>query len=208
MKKIFLPLLAAVGIALGFTLTSCGGGGGSEKGNEPARALVGITMQETTLWPGFILEFREGAIGWVVPAVFYPGDGSDHGCFFNLDEKEPPELENGVWKFKGKLGGVEGIRILKDNNFLALIGVNQSASSCVVDSFKLLFYIPSGATGRYSASGQIWVKGRYFMTGQEAEGTLIRADDKDVSFMVDGKLNEKWLSDSTEEEEEDKPFDY
>lgn len=206
MKKIFLPLLAAVGIALGFTLTSCGGGGGSEKGNAPVRALAGIVMEETSLWPSFKLTFVEFATGEIIETVLELGEGNRYSCFYSL--KDSPKRKDGVWKFEGNIGGVRTVQILKDNNFLALIGVNQAASSCVLETFKLNFDIPSGATGRYASTGQIWVAGRYFVTGNETEGSRIDFDERQVTFKVEGKLHEEWLSDSTEEEEEDKPFDY
>lgn len=45
MKKLFLPLLAAVGMAVGFTLSSCGGGGG---GNDVLVNLTGAEIRVAT----------------------------------------------------------------------------------------------------------------------------------------------------------------
>ena len=45
MKKIFLPLLALVGMVVGFTLCSCGGGGGSD---DEIVNLDGLAIKTTT----------------------------------------------------------------------------------------------------------------------------------------------------------------
>ena len=48
MKKIFLPLLALVGMVTGFTLTSCGGGGGGS--NFEGLSITTGTSPETTMY--------------------------------------------------------------------------------------------------------------------------------------------------------------
>ena len=64
MKKIFLSLLALVGMAGGLLCTSCSGGAGKDK-NGPARAVAGLILD---LWPSMTPAFRKLLIRWRVGA--------------------------------------------------------------------------------------------------------------------------------------------
>ncbi len=206
MKKIFLPLLAAVGMALGLTLSSCGGGGGSDKGHEPARALIGTSITVVSGTPSFSIDFENANTGWTVSSNFVAGSRRSFPCYFNLTRD--PKLENGVWEFWGSVGWAD-IEIYKDNNFQALIGVNEGARSCVLDKFVLVLGVPAGKQqGVYAGTGQMMVSGRYFMSDGEAEGTKLKEDPREISFQMEGQLKEEYLSPFTAEKESDKPFDY
>ena len=206
MKKIFLPLLAAVGMALGLTLTSCGGGGSSKDGSQPARALAGTSIRETTSTPSFSIDFETANTGWTVSSDFTAGSRKSFPCYFNITRA--PKLETGYWEIWGSVGWLD-IEIYKDNNFLALIGVNQAASSCVLDKFVLVLSIPSGKQqGVYTGTGQMMVSGRYFMHDGESEGTKLKEDPREITFEMTGSLKEEYLAPFTSEDVVDKPFDY
>lgn len=208
MKKIFLPLLAVVGMALGLTLTSCGGGGGSKDGAQPARALAGTTLRSTSDTPSFTLEFETANTGWTVASDFLPGDSSSksYPCYFNLIRA--PKLVEGKWEVWGSIGWV-GIDILKDDSFLALLGANSTAASCTIEQFVLVLSIPSGKQlGTYAGSGQMMVEGRFYMSDGEAEGTKITGTTQEFSFEMEGQLKEKYFQGYVEDDTDDKPFDY
>ncbi len=206
MKKFFLPILAALGMTLGLTLTSCGGGGGSEKAGEPARALVGTSINVTSGTPSFQLDFQTANTGWIVSSEFSPGAQSTYPCSFSLMRQ--PELVDGCWEIWGRLGWVD-ISVFQDNNFLALIGANQAAASCVVDNFVLVLQIPAGEqSGYYAGRGQLTVTGRYFMRNDDPEGTKIVEDPREIEYEMTGKLKAEYLAPPVQEEVEDDPFDY
>ena len=209
MKKIFLPLLAAVGMALGLTLTSCGGGGGSSKdGAQPARALAGTTLTSTSKTPCFTLKFEIANTGWTIASTFTPGEAKkkSYPCYFNLTRA--PKLVEGNWEVWGSIGWVD-IDILKDDSFLALLGANSTASSCTIEQFVLVLNIPSGKQpGVYSGDGQMMVEGRFYMHDGEAEGTKITGKTVKFNFEMEGQVKEKYFKGFTEEDTNDKPFDY
>ena len=206
MKKIFLPLLAAVGMALGLTLSSCGGGGGSEKGSEPARALAGTSIKVVSGTPSFGIDFETANTGWTVTSEFTAGSRKSFPCFFNLTRD--PKLENGSWEFWGSVGWAD-IEVYKDNNFLALIGVNQGAESCVLDKFILVLSIPDGRQqGVYAGSGQMMVSGRYFMSDGEAGGTKLKEDPREITFEMTGQLKTQYLAPFKGEEDSTVDFPY
>lgn len=207
MKKIFLPLLAAVGMALGLTLSSCGGGGGTGSAGKPAKALVGTTIVGKVGTPQFSLQFDTEEAGWFVNSYFTPGSSRSFPCTYALTRD--PKLENGYWEFWGELSWT-GIDILKNNDFLALLGVNNEASSCQLEKFVMILQIPAGKqqTGSYQGKGQMNVSGRYFMSDGESEGTKLEEDPREITFVMTGMLKEEYLQSFNVEKKEESSFDY
>lgn len=198
MKKFFLPLLAVLGMTVGLTLTSCGGGGGKSAQDEPARALAGCSITTINSTPNFTVEFNTASTGWTVASDFIPGDSREFPCYFTLIRE--PELADGYWEFWGSMGWVS-TDICEDNQFLALIGVNQGADSCALESFSLRLVVPAGKQdGTYSGTGQMTVAGRYFMGEGEAEGTKLTEEPIEIQFEMTGVLKEEFLKGGTSED--------
>ncbi|MBQ2870042.1 MAG: hypothetical protein IJE88_08460 [Akkermansia sp.] len=82
MKKIFLPLLALVGMVTGFTLTSCGGGGGSE---DEIIQLTGLSIEAPAGLGGFEMEVQDR----VSPNVYVATYNDEMGRFqvLSLNDK-------------------------------------------------------------------------------------------------------------------------
>ena len=78
MKKIFLPLLALVGMVTGFTLTSCGGGGGE---NTPLIRLLGHNIEVTGYSPVLKIEFTEAVAANVYSTKYTFGSADVQGYF-------------------------------------------------------------------------------------------------------------------------------
>lgn len=206
MKKIFLPLLAAVGMALGLTLSSCGGGGGVDKGNEPSRAFVDTTLTVVSGTPNFRIHFDAANTGWTVASTFRCGPINTYPCFFNLLRN--PKKEAGLWVIYGNVGFV-GDDILKDSNFRALAGVNKSAVSCTLDDFEMILYIPAGKQmGDYAGTGQLKIVGSFFAHSTATEATKMDEKPRAISFEMNGRLKEEYLEPFVAEEEskEDSPY--
>ena len=71
MKKIFLPLLALVGMVTGFTLTSCGGGGG----DDALVNITGLTIEGPAGLSGFDMEVVERISGDLYSARYFGKEG-------------------------------------------------------------------------------------------------------------------------------------
>lgn len=199
MKKIFLPLLAAVGMALGLTLSSCGGGGGVDKGNEPSRAFVDTALTVVSGTPNFRIYFDAANTGWTVASTFRCGPINTYPCFFNLIRD--PRKEAGHWVIYGNVGFV-GDDILKDSNFRALAGVNKAATSCTLDRFELILYIPAGKQmGDYAGTGQLKIVGAFFPINSSNEATKMDEKPRAISFEMTGSLKEEYLEPFVAEEE-------
>ncbi len=207
MKKIFLPLLAVVGMALGLTLSSCGGGGSDATANEPARALTGTSLTVVNPTPNFSLAFEESNTGWVIRSSFTPGASRAYKCFFSVDPARPPKLVEGMWEIWGSIGFVDD-SINDDRQYRALIGLNTGAASVFTNRFVLYLQIPAGKqSGLYAGSGVMYVDASYWGTNNDTdpEESVVETS---ISFEMSGMLKEEFLLPFAKDEETDDPFDY
>ena len=78
MKKIFLPLLALVGMVTGFTLTSCGGGSGE---NATLIHLQDHTIEVTGYSPVLKIKFTEAVASNVYSTNYTFGSAAVQGYF-------------------------------------------------------------------------------------------------------------------------------
>ena len=207
MKKIFLPLLAAVGMALGLTLSSCGGGGSDATANEPARALTGITLTCVNTTPGFDMVFKESNTGWIVQVAFTPGGSVPYIGYFSVDQERPPKLVNGMWEIWGSVGFVDN-NINNDNQFRSLVGINPGAYQSTIERFVMYLQLPSGSqNGAYAGSGVLYFEGNYWMTSHTTDPNE-QSVEKKISFETFGIVKEQFLLPFAKDEEADNPFDY
>lgn len=207
MKKIVLLLLASLGMTLGFTLSSCSNGGGSESGYEPSRAFPGTTFSVVNITPGFSIEFIAANTAWVNTISFTPGVGRGYQGFFSIDQSRPPKLEDGIWTIWGDIGFTDG-SITSDSDMRKLLGVNAGAYEMTINRFVLVLEIPAGKqVGAYAGTGNLFAEGEYWMSSGATDPSELEREVV-ISYEAIGVLKEEHLYRPGEDEGDDQPFEY
>lgn len=200
MKKFFLPLLALVGMVAGFTLCSCGGGGGN-KNEGPARALAGMTLRLASS-PWIEYEFHEAVSSHGVSVTVHAG-GSQQGGGGNSDTLTAQyNIENwwregDTWKIRGVVSFASVVEQMQNSpEFLAYISVPTDADSVTLDRFVVQFELPdsgnSNASGRTGYSYTVVQNGEYWVDGGN-EGKKVPDQQKEASVTVTGALKTEYL---------------
>lgn len=195
MKKIFLSLLALVGVAGGLLCTSCSGGAGKDK-NGPARAMSGMILD---LWPSMTpalrMEFQQPIEADVCSVIYTAGSDNPEEGLFTI-EQSGKDKENGGWVIRGVVN-VNSSKILNYTDFKQAVGVPADSDIKSINRFIIYFYFT--ASGKASLAS-VYVDGSY--GGNDGAGTQFSADfPRSVNFnIIQGHLNKSYL-----EEEE---FDY
>ena len=170
MKKIFLSLLALVGVAGGLLFTSCSGGGDKNK-EGPARAMSNM---EIKIWnavtPAFYMYFGAPINGNVCAVTYSPGGVKSYPGEFAITTTGK---DDGKWVIRGSVH-VDESAILNDSEFRTMLGVGDSDIESL-SSFLIYFYFADdGLTGTASVN----VRGTYGEGGdkQFSEDYPVEAD--------------------------------
>ena len=146
MKKIFLGLLALVGMVAGFTLTSCGGGGGSDDVID----ISGLRLTSGGSTPLVVISF-DSRIGrgnsYFCSLAF--GNESPSGTF-SVSPGYPRLNSDNKVQINGILGLDDSSFTSTSNNFAQFVGIsthtNYGASMSLPLSFELTIEKSSGET--------------------------------------------------------------
>lgn len=130
MKKLFLPLLAAIGMVAGFTLSSCGGGGGNSNGQVDITGLYATTGAGV---PVFAMSVDERLGDSNVYRVTYTFGEATYPGSLAVQMGYPMLNEDGKAVIKSTMG-IDSVNVLQDSNFMAWIGGKPDALSIQLDS--------------------------------------------------------------------------
>lgn len=178
MKKIFLSLLALVGMAGGLLCTSCSGGGGKDK-DGPARAMAGVTLN---LWgtttPALEMRFQHAIEANISSVIYTAGtDPSEAGQFTITDTGK----EDGGWVIRG-IVNINSSRILNYPDFKQAIGVSSDQDINTIDRFIIYFYFTPTNTARYAS---VYIDGTYG-EGEGAANQFSKTYPREVTFNITG----------------------
>ncbi len=185
MKKIFLPLLAALGMVVGMTLTSCGGGGGSND-----TSVSGMVIQSGGGIPVFMMEVGERFGQSDMYAAEYTFGSSVYRGSFSLEEV--PKKDENTIIIKGEMG-IDNTACLTDPEFMAWISGKSDALSVQVNSpIVLTITVEGNDSGTMTRD----VTGLYYYkvdmsfpleTPMEYKGLYINATRLRKAFGIDDK---------------------
>lgn len=185
MKKIFLPLLAALGMVVGMTLTSCGGGGGAND-----TSVSGMVIQSGGGIPVFTMEVGERyGESRLYDAQYTFGSSVYRGSFALIEE--PKKVEDTI-SIKGQMG-IDMTTCLTDPEFMAWISGKSDALSVQVNSaIELTITVEGNDSGTMTRD----VNGLYYYkvdmsfpleTPVEYQGLYINAARLRKAFGIDDK---------------------
>lgn len=193
MKKIFLSLLALVGMAGGLLCTSCSGGAGKDK-NGPARAMSGLILD---LWPSMSpalrMEFQQPIEANVSSVIYTAGSDNPEEGLFTIEQTG---RENGGWVIRGVVN-INSSKILNYTDFKQTVGVPSDSEIKTINRFIIYFYFTADGKALLAS---VYVDGTH--GGNDGGGTQFSADfPRKVNFnIIQGKLDTTYL--------EDKEFNY
>lgn len=189
MKKIFLSLLALVGMAGGLLCTSCSGGSGKDK-DGPARAMAGMTVQ---LWvsttPALQMQFLQAMEANICNVIYTAGtDNSENGLFSITEHGYDPDTRN---LMVSGVVNIESSKILNYTDFKQALGVPSGEEINALNQFIIYFYFtPEGK----AVDAAVFVDGT--RGSGEGEGTPFdHTFPRGVNFnIVSGHLNLDYLN--------------
>ena len=197
MKKIFLPVLAVVGMALGLVFSSCGGGGGNDEAGRPAKALENMKFESVLTSPHFYFDMYQEQAGTVMRTVATVGTSAPCEATYVLTQNPQLVDFNGVrcWKFRGEVTLV-GEEMLKQSAFKSLMNVNSQRGTISMKNWYLDLYIPAGEQSMltYTGWGHMEAAGLYFNDSGVTKGEPLEFPTQNMQFIVEGKLTENFLS--------------
>ncbi len=160
MKKIFLSLLALVGMAGGLMCTSCSGGGGDKSG--PSYAFAGKTVYlRPTVAPAMCFEFAQPSGSHVANMVFYCGNKtvrSSAGIF--VIEQVGKSPSTGGWAIHGSVYLDDNDALLSDDFASAASGeFNDEVTS--LRKFIVYFYVDKNGAPIPSDGASVTLEGTY-----------------------------------------------
>lgn len=190
MKKIFLSLLALVGMAGGLLCTSCSGGGGDKSG--PSYAFAGKTIYlRTNVAPAMCFQFAQPSGSHVANMVFSCGNQnvrSSSGIL--VIEQVGKSPSTGGWTIHGSVYLDDNDALLTDDFASAATGAFNDEVTAL-RQFIIYFYVdkngaPQGASvtmeGTYGGGenggqtggelSQIYPVKAYYTIEPEGSGTL------------------------------------
>lgn len=160
MKKFFLPLLALVGMTVGFTLSSCGGGGGGDGLSATISGLYVETVSGIPLMSLTVEERLGKSNGYSAMYTIGPSRNSYPGGFSVLPDY-PKLMEDGRIEIVGYVG-IDTVEILSDKEFIGWMGGSPSANNLQLQSLiKMTITVPKKGynDGRMKAevTGVQWI---------------------------------------------------
>ncbi len=185
MKKLFLPLLAALGMTLGFTLTSCGGGGGSKD------ILVNLSGAEILISSPVFFDLKVGNryAGNMFEAE-YQYSGYSDSCYLTTSKYESGDQP--VVTVQMSFAEEDALQNLKSwfgfTPYDGYIAVREpiTLEFTFTDTDNGFVYF-SGKIDRYSTSGQSALDG----TMDLATGEYVDADAQDDEEDMDGEADDE-----------------
>ena len=183
MKKIFLSLLALVGMAGGLLFTSCSGGGSKDK-DGPARAM---TNMEIKLWfsatPALYMYFGAPINGQICSVTYSPAGVKNYPGEYAITKTGK---EGSQWVIRGSVH-VDESAILNDPEFRTMLGVGDSDIQSL-GGFLIYFYFNSdGITGNASVN----VGGEY---GENGDKQFSEKYPREATFSSSKALDVQYLS--------------
>lgn len=183
MKKIFLSLLALVGVAGGLLFTSCSGGGDKNK-EGPARAMVNMTIK---IWPSttpaLYMYFGAPISGDVCSVTYSPGGVKSYPGEYAITETGK---EGSKWVIRGAVH-IDESAVLNDAEFRTMLGVGDNDIQSL-SGFLIYFYFNAdGVTGNASVN----VNGDY---GEDGGNQFSEKYPREATFTTNKSLDVKYLS--------------
>lgn len=181
MKKIFLSLLALVGVAGGLLCTSCSGGGGKEQDGY-AKAMAGVVLR---LWPSatpsLTIEFEQPISSNVCAASYIPGSSTPYPGQFKIThvEKVTAGDHAGTWMVRSNLN-ILSSTVTSDQQFKELLRVGE-VTNVLLHECSIVLYFNEGSK---AGSAELWAKGTY---GPENQGKIENAFPGGADFDIIGK---------------------
>lgn len=127
MKKIFLPLLAALGMVVGMTLTSCGSGAGADDDS-----IAGMIVQSGSGVPTFVMTVGEQRGESSQYATEYTFGRSVYSGTFSVTDGYPIKDGDAII-IKGQMG-IDDTSCLSDSEFMAWISGKSDSLSVQITS--------------------------------------------------------------------------
>lgn len=183
MKKIFLPLLALVGMAGGLVFTSCSSGGDDDK-DGPSRAMSGMTIE---LWPSMTpaleMAFEQPVTANICSVTYTAGtDRPSSGQFTITDSGK----EDGGWVVRG-LVNIRDNNILNYTGFRGAVGVGDDDIQSI-SSFIVYFYFNADSD---PVIASVFVDGTY---GEDGSKYFSKSYPRECNFTVTiGELKTEYL---------------
>lgn len=193
MKKIFLPLVALMGLGAALLFPSCGSGNGKDK-EGPSSALSGMLVE---IWPNVTpslqVQFNHAVSSHVCNATYTAGDDSPEMGLYTVDTYGK---DAGNWVIKGSVN-IYDDGVYNNSGFRQLVGCNDDQEIGIMQSF--LIYMWFDPTGRYAVKSSVNIQGE--MTGDGGNKPFSMYYPVAAKFQVmHGKLQTEYL--------EDKPMDF
>lgn len=196
MKKIFLSLLALVGMAGGLLCTSCSGGAGKDK-DGPASALTGVTVDFwASVTPCLTIVFNQPISSKVCSATYIPGEGrGQYPGQFTITEvrKETKGDHKGQWLLRSDIN-VQSSNITEDSEFKKALNIPVSADDVLLHEFTIVLYFEEGEK---SGAAEVWAKGTYgenkdpIENGYPSKGKYDIVGGKEPDYTYWGATSEK-----------------
>lgn len=186
MKKIFLPLLAALGMVVGMTLTSCGGGGGAND-----KSIAGMLIQSGGGIPAFVMNVGEQRGDSPQYEAEYTFGSSVYSGTFSIASGYPIKEENTII-IKGQIG-IDDTACLTDSEFCAWIAGKSDALSVQLTSpIEITITVTENDSGSMvrEVTGLYYVKVDYsnvLETPVKYDGLYINATRLRKAFGIDDK---------------------
>ena len=159
MKKIFLSLLALVGMAGGLLCTSCSGGAGKDKVG-PSSALTGVTLK---LWgsvtPSLTIQFLQPISSHTSSALYFPGEtGAGYSGKFTISQVGKSQVSEhmGKWAVSGDVN-IDDSRIMSDPEFMTMVGAADDTINSL-ERFIVVFYFKEEAK---DGAAEVYIAGTY-----------------------------------------------
>ena len=182
MKKSLITLLAVCSSALADTAITLSSDAPAIQSTELCVDIEGLSAT-TVSTPSFTMTIGNGEGDTHVFAAMYSFGGSSYDGFFYVESISPVLNESGNTLTLSGSVWFTSLDCLKNNDFLAWVGVPQCASSCLLNRFDIILNLDENSS---IATMTQSISGCYFLSADEVEGTKLDETPMEYRAMVSG----------------------